>query len=70
MPFSSAQLGVKAGLGCGEAAQFAHQPGGNGFGGHLDEDRVGTPSPVSASRARDDVPASPPITDTDVTVRP
>jgi len=30
----------------------------------------GTPSPVSASRARDDVPASPLITDTDVTVRP
>ena len=30
----------------------------------------GTPSPVRASRARDDVPASPPITDTDVTVRP
>lgn len=30
----------------------------------------GTPPPVSASRARDDVPASPLITDTDVTVRP
>ncbi len=36
----------------------------------LTKTESGTPSPVNASRARDDVPASPPIRDTDATVRP
>jgi hypothetical protein len=38
--------------------------------GILTNTEAGTASPVSASRARDDVPASPPMIDTEVTRRP
>ena len=51
------QLAVEPRLGLGEPAQFTHQAGRGGFGGHLDEDRsrntvTGERQPGSRRRAR------------------
>ena len=37
------QLSVEARLGFPEDADLTHQTGGDGFGGHLDEDRIRNP---------------------------